>query len=51
MIFKNIPQGQSIPTSRESGKNARRPAWMYKKLLAKLEHKKVVHIRKHGQVR
>ena len=26
--------------SRKSGKNARRPAWMSKELLAKLKHKK-----------
>ncbi|KAK4823258.1 hypothetical protein QYF61_000225 [Mycteria americana] len=33
-------QEQFISKSRKSGKNARRPAWMIKELLAKLKHKK-----------
>jgi len=36
-------QEQSIPTSRKSGKNTRRPARMNKELPAKLEHKKAAH--------
>ncbi|KAK4827399.1 hypothetical protein QYF61_017804 [Mycteria americana] len=34
-------QESCIPTKRESGKNARRPAWMQKKLLDKLKVKKL----------
>ncbi|KAK4807033.1 hypothetical protein QYF61_000362 [Mycteria americana] len=33
-------QEWSFPTSRKSGKNARRPAWMNNELLAKVKHKK-----------
>jgi len=33
-------QEQCIPKKRKSGKNARRPAWMNKELLAKLKQKK-----------
>ncbi|KAK4811175.1 hypothetical protein QYF61_019806 [Mycteria americana] len=43
LIFKDHllqAQERSIPTNRKSGKNTRRPAWMNKKLLAKLRNKK-----------
>ena len=45
LIFKNHlfqAQEQSVPKSRKSRKNARRPAWMNKEFLAKLKHKKEV---------
>lgn len=35
-----LAQEQSIPTDRKSGKNAQRPVWMNKVLLAKLTCKK-----------
>lgn len=43
LIFKDHrlqAQEKSIPASRKLGKNARRPAWVNKELLAKLKHKK-----------
>lgn len=43
LIFKDHllqTQRQFISTKRKSDKNARRPAWMKKKLLVKLKHKK-----------
>ena len=36
-------QEQCILTKRKSGRNARRPTWMNKELLAKLEQKKEVY--------
>ena len=48
LIFKDhLLQAQEspIPMRRKSGKNARRPAWMNKELLAKLKHKKEAHRR------
>ncbi|KFW65086.1 hypothetical protein AS28_14346, partial [Pygoscelis adeliae] len=54
LIFKDHllqTQEQSTPMSRKSGKNARRPAWMNKELLAKLKHRKEAYRRwKQGQV-
>ena len=43
LIFKDYllqAQESSIPMNKKSGKNAKRPAWMNKELLAKLKHKK-----------
>jgi len=43
LIFKDHilqAQEQCIPTKRKSGKNTQRPAWMSKKLLDKVKHKK-----------
>ncbi|KFW60998.1 hypothetical protein AS28_04482, partial [Pygoscelis adeliae] len=44
-------QERCIPTKRKSGKNARRPAWVNKELLDKLQHKKEAYRGwKQGQV-
>ncbi|PKU33078.1 glycerol kinase [Limosa lapponica baueri] len=43
LIFKDHllkAQEQCIPTKRNSGKNARKPAWMNKELLDKVRHEK-----------
>ncbi|KGL87978.1 hypothetical protein N301_00234, partial [Charadrius vociferus] len=54
LIFKDHlfqAQEQCIPIKRKSGKNARRPAWMNKKLLEKLKQKKEAYRGwKQGQV-
>ncbi|KAM9654465.1 uncharacterized protein ACIBXB_005124 [Morphnus guianensis] len=54
LIFKDHlfqAQEQCIPVKRKSGKKARRPAWMNKELLDKLQHKKEAYSGwKQGQV-
>ena len=53
-VFKNHllqAQERCIPTNRHSGRNARRPTWMNKELLAKLKQKKEAYRGwKQGQV-
>ncbi|GAB0181505.1 hypothetical protein GRJ2_000615800 [Grus japonensis] len=54
LVFKDHllqAQERCIPTKRKSGKSIRRPAWMNKELLDKLQYKKETYRRwKQGQV-